>query len=190
MKKTILTVLSFAFMIASCTSQKAVKHVTNGGNANLYNKDRLKTGFWTERDTITAASLGIVNPDAAADNNYYRDTAGHRHVIPPKQGSDAIRWGNTSPYEIRASGTYDKGRKNGEWKTYLFDSMLVKREFYSDNALDSMFLYSSKGKLILEGRADWKSDMFVYKKYGYDANSGSFPLYFLSSNKNWNWIFE
>ena len=185
MKKIFLAVVSSIgfLIIASCANQK----ITGSEKVNQYNKSHQKSGYWVETDTITFAEFGILNPRSVQDN-YYRHGNPHLETIP--EPPQSIQWGNTTPYFMISKGEYKNDQKNGEWKYCIKDTIVVKKVFYNCNAIDSMFLYNQKGKLILEGRTDWIKDEFVYKKYGDHPSSGKFPLYFLSSNKNWNWIMD
>jgi hypothetical protein len=193
MKNPILTIVSCAFIFASCSSQKVVSKSSTDTKTNQYTNGHLKTGFWIEKDTITAAEIGIKNPDIdhpAFNSKVDRTKIASENAYHPPIKRSEIIWGNPSPHVITAKGVYNHDKKFGKWEFFIADTIIVKREFYTDNTIDSIFFYSKNGKLILEGHTDWNNDIFFYNKYGYNASSGSFPIYFLSSNKNWNWVFE
>ena len=175
MKKISLLTIAVLCFLYSCVHHGIIK-TPNGRLINQFTKDHLKTGYWIEKDSISTI-LGI--------NDYQDEIESAKGHIALKSKYNIYWSEGWRYYLVSVRGVYNNDRRDGEWIYRIGDTAIVKRIFYTNNTLDSMFLYSLKGKLIMEGRTDWEKDEFVYRAWG---SEGRFPIYFLNTNQNWNWI--
>jgi hypothetical protein len=184
MKKVFFAIALCSGLIvaASCTSQK----LSQGEKENQRNKNHQKTGYWVETDS---GSVVFEMHRSIGTKRIRIDTSKHTNanVICEVTDEDTVK--STSYYLITAKGYYQNDRKYGEWKYYIRDTSLVKKEFYTKNSIDSICLYNLKGKLIMEGKADYQNGNFLYKKYSPSKSNGSFPLG-LFHNRNLSWLYE